>query len=75
MASGLSGQLIPWIENAEKFTSNSLDKPRDFTQAQETEKKCTSFAKVFLSGTVILVDILKCFDKGCKISKQNVSAN
>ena len=47
MPSGLSGQLIPWIENAEKFTSNSLDKPKDFSHAQDIEKKCTTFAKVF----------------------------
>ena len=46
MPSGLCGQLIPWIEEAEKFTSNSLDKPMNFTHAQEIEKKCTTFAKV-----------------------------
>ena len=43
---GLNAQLIPWIEEAEKFTQNILEKPKDFSHAQEIEKKCATFAKV-----------------------------
>ena len=46
MLKGLNGQLIPWINDAEKYTSNVLEKPQDFSHAQEIEKKCTTFAKV-----------------------------
>ena len=43
---GLNAQLIPWIDEAEKFTQNILEKPKDFSHAQEIEKKCATFAKV-----------------------------
>ena len=46
MLKGLNGQLIPWINDAEKYTSNVLEKPQDFSHAQEIEKKCATFAKV-----------------------------
>jgi len=42
---GLNAQLIPWIDEAEKFTQNILEKPKDFSHAQEIEKKCATFAK------------------------------
>jgi len=54
---GLCGQLIPWIEEAEKFTSNSLDKPMNFTHAQEIEKKCTTFAKEVRAANKMLARI------------------
>ena len=46
---GLSSELVPWIDNAEKFTSDTLEKPKSIVEAQEIEKKCVLFAKVCLS--------------------------
>ena len=46
---GLSSELVPWIDNAEKFTSDTLEKPKSIVEAQEIEKKCVLFAKVGLS--------------------------
>ena len=43
---GLNAQLKPWLDTSETFTSNILEKPKDFSQAQEIEKKCSLFAKV-----------------------------
>ena len=43
---GLGSELIPWINNAEKFTTETLEKPRNIVEAQEIEKKCVVFAKV-----------------------------
>jgi len=43
--SGLSHLLTPWIDKAEKVTSNSLDKPTSFDTAREIEKSCVMFAK------------------------------
>jgi len=42
---GLGSELIPWINNAEKFTTETLEKPRNIVEAQEIEKKCVVFAK------------------------------
>jgi len=42
---GLSHQLIPWLNSAEKSTSVVLEKPKSFCHAQEVEKQCATFAK------------------------------
>jgi len=42
---GLKEQLIPWMDNAEKVTNVSLEKPKSFEEARATEKKCVMFAK------------------------------
>merc|ERR1719438_128905 len=42
---GLGSELVPWIDNAEKFTSDTLEKPKSIVEAQEIEKKCVLFAK------------------------------
>jgi len=43
--SGLEKMLVPWIEEAEKTTSNPLEKPVTFDHARELEMKCVKFAK------------------------------
>ena len=55
MLKGLNGQLIPWINDAEKYTSNVLEKPQDFSHAQEIEKKCATFAKVRVLCCCVMV--------------------
>eukprot|EP00091_Calanus_sinicus_P019303 TRINITY_DN478_c0_g1_i8.p1 TRINITY_DN478_c0_g1~~TRINITY_DN478_c0_g1_i8.p1 ORF type:complete len:278 (-),score=57.00 TRINITY_DN478_c0_g1_i8:114-947(-) len=42
---GLQVQLIPWIDNAEKITTDPLEKPTSFEHAQQVEKNCVAFAK------------------------------
>ena len=46
---GLSHQLIPWLNSAEKSTSVVLEKPKSFCHAQEVEKQCATFAKVIIA--------------------------
>jgi len=42
---GLKSELIPWIDNAEKWTEQGLEKPKSFDNAREIEKQCAMFAK------------------------------
>merc|ERR1719431_492115 len=42
---GLATNLVPWIDQLEKESFPSLDKPRDFAHAQEIEKQAVVFAK------------------------------
>ena len=42
---GLQEQLVPWMDKGEKVTNVSLDKPKSFEEARETEKQCVFFAK------------------------------
>jgi len=42
---GLSSNLVPWIDRLEKESFKTLDKPESFAHAQEIEKEAVLFAK------------------------------
>jgi len=54
---GLNALLIPWIEDAEKITTNSLEKPTSFEHAQQVEKNCVLFAKDVRKANKMLAKI------------------
>jgi len=55
--SGLTVQLIPWIDNAEKIINSPLEKPTSFAHAQEVEKSCVAFAKDVRKANKVLAKI------------------
>jgi len=54
---GLNVQLIPWIDNAEKITTNPLTKPTSFEHAKEVEQSCVVFAKDVRKANKMLAKI------------------
>eukprot|EP00092_Neocalanus_flemingeri_P000428 GFUD01000457.1.p1 GENE.GFUD01000457.1~~GFUD01000457.1.p1 ORF type:complete len:278 (+),score=77.63 GFUD01000457.1:57-890(+) len=54
---GLNVQLIPWMDNAEKITTTSLEKPTTFEHAQAVEKSCVLFAKDVRKANKVIAKI------------------
>jgi len=55
--SGLTFELIPWIDNAEKTTNSPLEKPTSFEHAQQVEKSCVTFAKDVRKANKLLAKV------------------
>eukprot|EP00092_Neocalanus_flemingeri_P010301 GFUD01011098.1.p1 GENE.GFUD01011098.1~~GFUD01011098.1.p1 ORF type:complete len:283 (+),score=118.73 GFUD01011098.1:147-995(+) len=54
---GLQQQLVPWMDEGEKVTGVTLEKPKSFEQARETEKQSVFFAKDVRKANKLLAKV------------------